>query len=250
MDFRAIEKRLQGMIESLGSILPERDASEQIARQLLDCIQANPRMTSAGTMIAPGHFEISFYSTKLFDQFCSKDRLPGIAHALEQVALENDFSFLHTPSFLLKVDPGISPARIKIDCLPDLTDLSETSAVKPIAGFLIQKDQKAQLMLDDGNVFYIKKNIINIGRRADNDLVIDRLEISRSHAQIRCSQGKFTLFDLNSSGGTYLNDQRISRGNLQPGDVITLANVKLIFISEIDSGEKTSPIKTSGLEKL
>ena len=40
---------------------------------------------------------------------------------------------------------------------------------------------------------------------------------------------RFVLFDLNSSGGTFVNGQRTDQSILYPGDVISLAGVTLIF---------------------
>ena len=42
-------------------------------------------------------------------------------------------------------------------------------------------------------------------------------------------KGRFVLFDLNSTGGTFVNGQRTSQTVLYPGDVISLAGVALIF---------------------
>ena len=40
----------------------------------------------------------------------------------------------------------------------------------------------------------------------------------------------FVLFDVGSSGGTYVNGQRISQGLLYPGDIISLAGIDLVFM--------------------
>jgi pSer/pThr/pTyr-binding forkhead associated (FHA) protein len=74
--------------------------------------------------------------------------------------------------------------------------------------------------------------VINIGRRVDNDLVIDDERISRVHAQLRAIKGRYVLFDLDSRGGTFVNDQRIHQSVLYPGDVISLAGVPLVFGQE------------------
>ncbi|MBK6645463.1 MAG: FHA domain-containing protein [Anaerolineales bacterium] len=42
-------------------------------------------------------------------------------------------------------------------------------------------------------------------------------------------KGRFVVFDLNSTGGTFVNGQRTSQSVLYPGDVISLAGVALIF---------------------
>jgi pSer/pThr/pTyr-binding forkhead associated (FHA) protein len=63
----------------------------------------------------------------------------------------------------------------------------------------------------------------------ENQLVIDDPRVSRNHAQLRAIKGRFALFDLNSTGGTFVNGQRTSQTVLYPGDVISLAGVALIF---------------------
>ena len=71
--------------------------------------------------------------------------------------------------------------------------------------------------------------VVNIGRRLENQLVIDDPRVSRNHAQLRAIKGRFVLFDLNATGGTFVNGQRTSQTVLYPGDVISLAGVALIF---------------------
>ncbi|MBP8857500.1 MAG: FHA domain-containing protein, partial [Anaerolineaceae bacterium] len=71
--------------------------------------------------------------------------------------------------------------------------------------------------------------VINIGRREDNHLVIEDLRISRTHAQLRARMGKYVIFDLGSTGGTFVNGQRVTQAILAPGDVISLAGLTLIY---------------------
>jgi pSer/pThr/pTyr-binding forkhead associated (FHA) protein len=63
----------------------------------------------------------------------------------------------------------------------------------------------------------------------DNQLVIDDPRISRNHAQLRAIKGRYVIFDLNSTGGTFVNGQRTSQSVMYPGDVISLAGVPLVF---------------------
>ena len=58
---------------------------------------------------------------------------------------------------------------------------------------------------------------------------IDDPRVSRNHAQLRAIKGRYVVFDLNSTGGTFINGRRASQGVLYPGDVISLAGVMLIF---------------------
>jgi pSer/pThr/pTyr-binding forkhead associated (FHA) protein len=85
------------------------------------------------------------------------------------------------------------------------------------------------LIIEGVKVHPLKETVVNIGRRLENHLVIDDPRISRNHAQLRAIKGRFVLFDLNSTGGTFVNGQRTSQTVLYPGDVISLAGVALIF---------------------
>lgn len=71
----------------------------------------------------------------------------------------------------------------------------------------------------------ISKDVIQLGRAAEMDLVVDvaAAVVSRSHAQIRRGPEGFVLADLGSFNGTLLNGQRIIAPTpLRDGDVIQL----------------------------
>src|SRR5512133_1418943 len=89
--------------------------------------------------------------------------------------------------------------------------------------------ENAFLIVEGVKVYPLNESVVNIGRRLENQLVIDDPRVSRNHAQLRAIKGRFVLFDLNSTGGTFVNGQRTSQTVLYPGDVISLAGVSLIF---------------------
>jgi len=86
-----------------------------------------------------------------------------------------------------------------------------------------------QVIIEGVKVFPVSEPVLNIGRRMDNQLVIDDPRVSRNHAQLRIIKDRVVLFDLNSTGGTFVNGQRTSQCVLYAGDVISLAGVALIF---------------------
>ncbi|HUI88384.1 MAG TPA: FHA domain-containing protein [Anaerolineales bacterium] len=75
----------------------------------------------------------------------------------------------------------------------------------------------------------LSQDIIKIGRHHDNTIVIDDPRISRHHAELRAIKGHFDIFDLNSTGGTYVNGMRTAQAILYHGDHISLAGVELLF---------------------
>lgn len=78
--------------------------------------------------------------------------------------------------------------------------------------------------------FWVTENIFSIGRRQDNHLVIEHSSLSPNHARfIREGEG-FSLQDMNSIKGTYVNNELISKAPVNCGDTIQLGEVKLEVI--------------------
>lgn len=76
----------------------------------------------------------------------------------------------------------------------------------------------------------LNRPLMTIGRRIDNDVIIDSPVISRQHAHIRWQHGRFVLYDVGSRGGIQLNGKRIMECVLAPGDLITLSErIPLIY---------------------
>jgi hypothetical protein len=75
----------------------------------------------------------------------------------------------------------------------------------------------------------LDKPLITIGRRPDNDIVLDSKTVSRMHAQIRWRFDRFILYDVSNRGRTKVNGEAVSERILQQGDVIGLSDALLIY---------------------
>ncbi len=110
-------------------------------------------------------------------------------------------------------------------------ELSEESdVVDPVR---IPED--AFVIVDGVKVIPLTTPLVRIGRRLENNLVLDDPRVSRTHAELRAINGRYVLFDLNSTGGTFVNGLRITQSVVYPGDVISLAGVNLVY------GQKNPP---------
>jgi pSer/pThr/pTyr-binding forkhead associated (FHA) protein len=87
----------------------------------------------------------------------------------------------------------------------------------------------AFLIIGGTKVFPIEKQVVKIGRAYENDLMLEYPQVSRLHAELRFDQGSYEIIDLNSTGGTFVNGERIKQQTLSKGDVITLVNLHLVF---------------------
>lgn len=87
-----------------------------------------------------------------------------------------------------------------------------------------------------------------LGRSLENDLVIQDVLVSRDHAKVVFENSRFFLYDLDSTGGTFINGVKRARGELKSGDVISLATVRIIFRHESADIETKSDEETGTLE--
>ena len=79
-------------------------------------------------------------------------------------------------------------------------------------------------------VFQSDKAEISIGRNSKNDLEINNLAVSNFHARIVREQDRYFIEDLDSTNGTYINEEKITRCELQDGDTASIGKHSLTFL--------------------
>ncbi len=62
--------------------------------------------------------------------------------------------------------------------------------------------------------------VLRIGRAPDNDVVVDDLDVSRHHAELRNVDDGYQIVDLDSYNGTYVNGQQITAAPLSEQDIV------------------------------
>lgn len=118
---------------------------------------------------------------------------------------------------------------------------------KPYLIVLAGKNMAQQYLLDDSEIV--------IGRGNQADIVLDDEKISRRHVRIALVNNEAHIEDLNSTNGTYINNERIETSALMDGDVISVGNsiLKYTFQSKVDSSfheEMVDSAKTDTLTGL
>ena len=104
--------------------------------------------------------------------------------------------------------------------------------------------------------FSLDNALVQIGRGADNDIVIDDELISKGHAVIEkvkvasdetSDLCRYTIKDLSSTNGTYVNDEKIEQVSLWDGDLIRVGMSFFMFMDEAAADQDFS--KTTELHK-
>jgi len=76
----------------------------------------------------------------------------------------------------------------------------------------------------------LRKRVTTLGRQLENDVIFHEEYLSRFHAEIIYERGAYVLYDKESTSGTYVNSRKIDRCVLNSGDLISLANISMMFV--------------------
>ncbi|RLB49815.1 MAG: hypothetical protein DRH23_05760 [Deltaproteobacteria bacterium] len=81
-----------------------------------------------------------------------------------------------------------------------------------------------------GAEFTLTKPALRIGRDERLDIWINHKSISHEHAEVQMTDGRVTVFDLESANGMRVNGVSASRAILESGDVLELGEVRFRFV--------------------
>jgi pSer/pThr/pTyr-binding forkhead associated (FHA) protein len=69
------------------------------------------------------------------------------------------------------------------------------------------------------------------GRHPDSDIFLDDVTVSRRHAEFHRGPNGFSVRDVGSLNGTYVNRERVESANLNNGDEVQIGKFRLVFIA-------------------
>jgi pSer/pThr/pTyr-binding forkhead associated (FHA) protein len=87
----------------------------------------------------------------------------------------------------------------------------------------------AGLLLPQGEFVAMRDAALAIGRASDNQVVLADPQASSRHARLVAEPGGVVVEDLDSTNGTFVNGQQVSRQLLAPGDRIRVGHTEMVF---------------------
>lgn len=82
-----------------------------------------------------------------------------------------------------------------------------------------------------GSRFLLDSDVVSAGRHPDSEIFLDDVTVSRRHAEFHRTADGFTVSDVGSLNGTYVNRDRIDRVQLNDGDEVQIGKYRLVFFS-------------------
>lgn len=79
--------------------------------------------------------------------------------------------------------------------------------------------------------FLLDADLITVGRHPDSDILLNDVTVSRRHAEFRRSGEVFTVSDLDSLNGTYVNRNRAEKTILTSGNEVRIGRFVLVFLA-------------------
>jgi pSer/pThr/pTyr-binding forkhead associated (FHA) protein len=229
---RQIEEQLQHVIEKQAfRLLNIPDMEATLAQRLVQAMEDKIRVEGGGEMLAPNIYTLNVAPKYAPDVRTNQGLLDKLAGTLRSAGQEAGIAFESALTFNIFPDEDVNEGEFSIHAMWNDAKLDETQEMGqlPEETRTEKIPRKAFLIVGGSQIFSLDQGVINIGRKLDNQLVIDDPRVSRRHAQLRVVKGYYMIFDLDSSGGTFVNGDRISQETLHPGDVISLAGVPMVY---------------------
>ena len=81
-----------------------------------------------------------------------------------------------------------------------------------------------------GTRFVLDAPVTRAGRHPESDIFLDDITVSRRHAEFVAHDGSYSVRDVGSLNGTYVNRERIDETQLEPGDEVQIGKFKLLYL--------------------
>jgi hypothetical protein len=226
--FSRLEARVEALVEGTfarlfaGHIHP-RDVAVQLARALEDSAASGTPATHYAVRLHPADAQALQQAQPDLEQVLSDELL--------NLARQAGLTLPEPPRVSLRAEPNMKPHAVLVTVEDRAVPTSATQTMTAVRPAVPPPPvaPKAFLIVDGERTVMLSRPVISLGRRFDNDIVVDDARVSRAHAQLRLRFGRYVVYDLGSTSGTFVNGLKVEECVLRAGDVISLGGIPLIY---------------------
>ncbi|MGH3098870.1 MAG: FHA domain-containing protein [Streptosporangiales bacterium] len=125
---------------------------------------------------------------------------------------------------------------------PDPLEAEEETPAEDVAAIEALPPGNAMLVVrrgpNAGSRFLLDRDVTTVGRHSESDIFLDDITVSRRHAEFRRASNAFTVADVGSLNGTYVNRERIDEEALTGGDEVMIGKFRLVFFTSPETGQE------------
>jgi hypothetical protein len=88
-----------------------------------------------------------------------------------------------------------------------------------------------------GSRFLLDQDVTTAGRHPDSDIFLDDVTVSRRHVEFHREGGGYSVHDVGSLNGTYVNREPVVGGTLAGGDEVQIGKFRLVYLTGPRTGE-------------
>jgi hypothetical protein len=88
-----------------------------------------------------------------------------------------------------------------------------------------------------GSRFLLDQDVTTAGRHPDSDIFLDDVTVSRRHVEFHREGGGFSVHDVGSLNGTYVNREPVDVASLAGGDEVQIGKFRLVYLTGPRTGE-------------
>jgi FHA domain-containing protein len=220
----------------------------QIGKRLIRTMEAHQTISLSKTFV-PNSYVVSLSPTDYaqFEQY-RRSLEQDLAEAILGAARDRNYTLLAFPTVEIERGEEVPRGDLRVSCaLVDASgeevapDAKTLGAVEAGHTMVLDREKllrerprapKASVEVREGEErreIALGPEALAIGRDPQNDVIVDDSRVSRKHAEIRLRLGRYTIYDLQSTNGTYVNGRRIAEIVLSDGDRVAIGGVELHF---------------------
>lgn len=234
--FKDFEKKLESLFEGVflrafkSGVHPV-----ELGKKLVREMEGHKTIGVSSRVYVPNRYDVGL-SERDYSRFESYQAVMAteLENLLVSYAKDRGYAVLDRPQVRLTEEDSLREGEFWIRCrtegeIPSAGEKEKARA----AGRRPQPAGQAGLeLMGSGGVapfFAIEGDATLIGRVNENDIVLPDPNVSRSHARVTRRGERYIITDLDSTNGTWLNEQRVSEAELGDDDVIRLGGTRLLF---------------------